>query len=648
MLQFYSERDIDLFKTCISIPGVAQEFVFRSAAGKAHFACFDKQNKDLHTAFRKGMCGGPAIIFHRYHERNATFIRKNKNKICKNIIGYDANALYLWALTQDMPTGPFTIRKEENEFQLTKRDRYLKALYFLEWLRHSRGLDIDHYFNAGKEFRIGPYRVDGFCKAEKKVYEFNGCYFRAHDCNLSANITDPKWLNSRKKIRKREQERIEYIKSQGYEVEVTWECQYEQWLNVSPEFRLFIDKQRQQRPLEHRATLTRDEILSAVREQKIFGAVEVDIHVPNHLLNKFSEMSPIFCNLGLFSQDTAQKLDLEGKPRQLLVGGMRARKILLATPLLKWYLNHGLVVSRIYQVIEFTPNDCFSDFTREVSDARRRGDSDPRFEIIADTRKLEGNSAYGSKIMNKEKHTDITYCVTKEKAGYFAFKKRFRSLTELDNDHFEIELAKSRITLDLPIQIGYFVLQYANLRMLEFYYDCVDKFCSRQDFELMSMDTDSLYMAISNENFEDIIKPEMRNCFEREKNDWFPRTSPPEAAAFDRRQPGLFKEEFVGTAIVALCSKTYCVENTLELKKIKFSCKGLNKNNFSHPLPLYKRVLFDNSSAGETNRGFRARNNTIFTYTQQRQGLTSFYPKREVLSDGVSTTYLDIELCHWD
>lgn len=72
---------------------------------------------------------------------------------------------------------------------------------------------------------------------------------------------------------------------------------------------------------------------------------------------------------------------------------MRARKILLATPLLKWYLDHGLVVSRIYQVIEFTPDDCFSDCTREFSDARRRGDSNPRFEIIADTRKLEGNSA---------------------------------------------------------------------------------------------------------------------------------------------------------------------------------------------------------------------------------------------------------------
>lgn len=75
----------------------------------------------------------------------------------------------------------------------------------------------------------------------------------------------------------------------------------------------------------------------------------------------------------------------------------------------------------------------------------RRGDSDPRFEILADTMKLIGNSAYGSMIMNKEKHTNVTYCATKEKAGYFAYKKRFRTLNELENNYFEIELAKSRI-----------------------------------------------------------------------------------------------------------------------------------------------------------------------------------------------------------
>lgn len=77
------------------------------------------------------------------------------------------------------------------------------------------------------------------------------------------------------------------------------------------------------------------------------------------------------------------------------------------------------MISRVYQVVEFTPNPCFAE---EVSDARRRGDSDLRFEILADTMKLIGNSAYGSMIMNKEKHTNVTYCATKEKAGYFAYK----------------------------------------------------------------------------------------------------------------------------------------------------------------------------------------------------------------------------------
>lgn len=97
MLEFYMSREIDLFKTCISAPGVAREIVFRSATGKAHFACFDAQNRDI--------CGGPAIVFHLYHERHKTFIRNNESKPCKKIVGYDANALYLWALKQDMPTG---------------------------------------------------------------------------------------------------------------------------------------------------------------------------------------------------------------------------------------------------------------------------------------------------------------------------------------------------------------------------------------------------------------------------------------------------------------------------------------------------------------------------------------------------------------
>ena len=44
-----------------------------------------------------------------------------------------------------------------------------------------------------------------------------------------------------------------------------------------------------------------------------------------------------------------------------------------------------------------------------MSDARRLGDADPAKAIITDTRKLEGNSAFGSTIMDQENFQDNIY-----------------------------------------------------------------------------------------------------------------------------------------------------------------------------------------------------------------------------------------------
>ena len=57
---------------------------------------------------------------------------------------------------------------------------------------------------------------------------------------------------------------------------------------------------------------------------------------------------------------------------------------------------------------------------------------------------------------------------------------------------------------------GLFILQYAKLVMLQLYYNFFKIFCDDTKFELIEMDTDSLYMAISETNIEEIIKPEMR------------------------------------------------------------------------------------------------------------------------------------------
>ena len=108
----------------------------------------------------------------------------------------------------------------------------------------------------------------------------------------------------------------------------------------------------------------------------------------------FEEMSPLFCTtdvpfdlIGEHMQDHVRRFQLSEKPRRLLVGGMRGRQMLIATPLLIWYLQHGMIVTKIYQVVEFTPHQCFRDFMKEVSDSRRLGDAHPDKAIIADTKK---------------------------------------------------------------------------------------------------------------------------------------------------------------------------------------------------------------------------------------------------------------------
>ena len=87
-----------------------------------------------------------------------------------------------------------------------------------------------------------------------------------------------------------------------------------------------------------------------------------------------------------------------------MIGSYIGEKVLLSTPLLKWYLEHGLIVTHVYQVVEYNPKTCFQQFGNQVSQAQRNGDADPDQAIIADTMKLLGNSGYGKTITNKDNH----------------------------------------------------------------------------------------------------------------------------------------------------------------------------------------------------------------------------------------------------
>ena len=59
----------------------------------------------------------------------------------------------------------------------------------------------------------------------------------------------------------------------------------------------------------------------------------------------------------------------------------------------------------------------------------------------------------------------------------------FKRLNDITDEMYEVELVKSEIEHREPITVGFFFLQYAKLRMLELYYNFLEKFCDTDKYE---------------------------------------------------------------------------------------------------------------------------------------------------------------------
>ncbi len=179
------------------------------------------------------------------------------------------------------------------------------------------------------------------------------------------------------------------------------------------------------------------------------------------------------------------------------------------------------MVSKVYEFIQYTPQACFKTFVDLVSNARRDGDKDPDCAILAETMKLLGNCGYGKTVTNQMKFRSVQYAATTE-ASRLVNCPQFRQLNLIQDGIYEVELAKKKISLDLPHHIGFFVYQYAKHRMLEFYYDFLMVFVDPKDFQYIEMDTDSAYVALSASNLEEIIRLDKRHKFYSQYHLWFP------------------------------------------------------------------------------------------------------------------------------
>ena len=179
----------------------------------------------------------------------------------------------------------------------------------------------------------------------------------------------------------------------------------------------------------------------------------------------------------------------------------------LITPLLLFYLDLGLVGKKVYRFVEYIPVECFDKFVQSAVNARREGDENPNSSVVAETMLVKSSNGY--QIMDRSHHT-VTKYLSVEKTHGAINTKLFKRLDHINDQLYEVQMAKAEIEHREPNIVGFFILQYAKLRMLELYYNFFERFCDVNKFEELEMDTDSLYLALSEKELYDCIREESK------------------------------------------------------------------------------------------------------------------------------------------
>ena len=517
MIAFYHDKDIDIEKLGCTLPNTANICLHKTTDAK--FYPFTEGYKDLLEKFREDVVDGPSMISTCKAVVDETFDRKSRN-LCKSIVGIDASQLYPYSMCQPMPTGLYQrcdLDSETIRFILRQNKTCSSENMVMSYFQRTR-LDCksESFYTRGRQKKIDCFSVDGFCSHCNIVFEAMGCFYHFYPCQgLRPSLTEEDIQRGSKK-RKLDALTRHYIQKKGFKVIEMWECEWWRLYKTTNTVKHYIREH-----IPNRRSFAAEQLLEEIKKGNLFGYVRCDIEVPENLRSKFDNFPPNFKNtlvsksdIGDLMKNYVEEKRLLSQPQKMLISSLTLQNGTPITPLLLFYLQLGLVCTKIHRFVEYTPKKCFNRFVQEAVDARRKGDQNPNLSAVAETMKLLANSSYGYQIMDRSRHT-VTRHLTDKKTHAASYNKLFKKLDHVKISSNDVKLAKAQIEHKEPIIVGFLIHRYAKLRMLELYYNFFTRFCDVNKFEELEMDTDSLYLAVAEKELEDCIRPEMRAEWQR-------------------------------------------------------------------------------------------------------------------------------------
>ena len=244
------------------------------------FFPFTESDKELLEKTREDMVGGSFIVFTRKAVVDETLIRKSSN-LCKSIVCIDPRQLYPYSMCQPMPTSLYT-RWEYNSETKRFTTRRNKSRSFenlvLPYFQQSRpDCKIEIKVTTGRQKKHNCFSVDGFCYHCNTVFEAMGCYYYYCPCQEArTSVTDTDF----ERVLKREQDemRRDYLQQKGYQIVEMWECGWRSPYKTDASVKSHL---RENFP--YKRPSSEEKLLQGIIHGRLFGYVQCDIEVPEHL-----------------------------------------------------------------------------------------------------------------------------------------------------------------------------------------------------------------------------------------------------------------------------------------------------------------------------------------------------------------------------
>ena len=204
------------------------------------FCLFPKRHADLDNTMGNQITGGLSIVFTRLAIAGHTKIRFHETddpEPMTQVLGLDANLLYLHAIAQNNPTGYFGRYKEEENYRPDPCSKSgLQAYQWLSYVSHIEEKFIQSRYNMGERRKsTHSLPMDGFCQESNQVFQFLGCFW--HSCTIcnsdrnsdgSLQEIHPVKKIPHSEIRKATLENKRRLEAEGFTVVEMRECQWKQ------------------------------------------------------------------------------------------------------------------------------------------------------------------------------------------------------------------------------------------------------------------------------------------------------------------------------------------------------------------------------------------------------------------------------------